>query len=160
LVTGQGKGRDRDNRGLGRGWLAAKRTRGFDAGHPRKLHIHQNQIRALLPCDLDTGLAVGGLEQPIRGALQEILNDPPIHLIVLDVEDGLRAHRPASASMRNGTEKKKWTRSRPCSRPMSPMHLDELLGDAESQPGAAELAGDRPVRLLDLCEALPDPPRG
>ena len=40
------------------------------------------------------------------------------------------------------------------------MHLDELLGDAESQPGAAELAGDRPVRLLELCEQLTDPLRG
>src|SRR5439155_185326 len=78
LVTGQGKGRDRDNRRLGSGWLAAKRTRGFNAGHPRKLDIHQNQIWALLPCDLDAGLAVSRLVQPVRGAFQVILDNPPI----------------------------------------------------------------------------------
>ena len=34
------------------------------------------------------------------------------------------------------------------------MHLDDALGDRESQPGAALLARDRIVGLLELLEQL------
>src|SRR4029077_3510577 len=39
----------------------------------------------------------------------------------------------------------------------APMHLDELLGDAESEPGSPVLSGDRRVRLLKLREEPVDP---
>jgi hypothetical protein len=34
------------------------------------------------------------------------------------------------------------------------MHLDDASGDCESKPGAALLAGDRIVGLLELLEEL------
>src|SRR5262249_51870362 len=72
----------------------------------RKLHVHQDQVGMLLPRDRHPRFPVGGLDQPVRCALQEVADQPPVHLVVLDVQDGLLAHATLPASMRSGIVKR------------------------------------------------------
>src|SRR5207253_9297727 len=76
-------------------------------GRARKSEVHQDQVRALSTHDVQGGPAVGCLAQPIGGALEEVADDSPIQLIVLDVQNSLRAHEVIVPFMRKGIEKEK-----------------------------------------------------
>ena len=87
-------------------------------------------------------LAVGRLDQPVGGAAQQMADDLPVELVVLDVED--RLHAVAPRSTRSGIEKKNVepfpaslsTQIRP---PCSSTNFFVML---EPEPGPAELPGD------------------
>src|SRR5262249_22058738 len=81
--------------------------RRLKAGDLWQLDVHEDQIRALLERDAHPRLAVRGFDQPVGGASQQIADDLPVELIVLDVEDRLRAHSALPPGRRSGTEKKK-----------------------------------------------------
>src|SRR5205085_10763833 len=73
----------------------------------RELHVHQDQVRMMFDGHRDAALAVGGFEQAVGRALEEIAHELAIHLVVLDVEDRPVAHVVASVATRTGMEKMK-----------------------------------------------------
>ena len=70
---------------------------GFRLDPPRRLvavehgqlDVHQDQVRALALGEAHAGLAVERLDQLVAGARQQIADDPPVVLLVLDDEDAL-----------------------------------------------------------------------
>src|SRR5437667_535233 len=107
LVAGQGEGRDGDDGRVGCAGLAPQRARGLDAGDLGKLHVHQDQVGVLLPRHGHAAFAVGRLEELVGGGPEDVLNKPPVDLVVLHVQDRLRAHELLPPSARNGIVKKK-----------------------------------------------------
>src|SRR5215470_13151135 len=107
LVSRQGEGGDGDDRGLGSGRLGPEGPRGLDARDLRQLHVHEDKIGTLLPRDRHAALPVDGLQELVGGEPQEVLDEPPVDLVVLDVEDRFPAHVLLPASARTGIEKKK-----------------------------------------------------
>src|SRR5262249_46546834 len=79
----------------------------LDAGNLGKLEVHENEIGPLLPGYRHPGLAVRCLDQAIRSTPQQIPDDLPVQLVVLDVQNGLRAHTGVPLSRRSGIAKKK-----------------------------------------------------
>src|SRR5262249_52327597 len=53
------------------------------------LDIHENKVRTLLFCCADTGLAVPGFRHLITDTAQEIAEDLPIVLLILDNKNAL-----------------------------------------------------------------------
>src|SRR5215475_5970974 len=107
LVTAQREGRDRDDRrGSGRG-IGPERSCGIDAGDLWELNVHEDQIRMLRARHGHAGFAVVRLDQAIGGVPEQMTQHLPVQLVVLDVEDGLRAHALPPPSTRSGTSMRK-----------------------------------------------------
>src|SRR5882724_3369511 len=102
LVPAQGKRRDGDDRRVSGRRLRAKGAGRLDAGDLRELDIHENQIGVLLSSHRHAGFPVGRLDQAVGGAAQQMAEHLPVQLVVLDVEDGLRAHAFVPPSRRRG----------------------------------------------------------
>ena len=62
-----------------------------------QLDVHEDQVRPLGLGEAHAGLAVGRLDQLVAGARQQIADDPPVVLLVLDDEDAL-GHAATSCS--------------------------------------------------------------
>ena len=81
------------------------RRRRLVAVHMRQLDVHKNKVGTLLFRSANAGLAIPGLRHLITGTVQEIAEDLPIVLLVLDHKYALAHALPACCSTRNGTVK-------------------------------------------------------
>ena len=138
-------------------------------GHPGHRHVEQGEIEA--------GSALGGVAQGTEGLVpgfglaalgpgrpQELAQDDAVGRVVVDDQDsGSRQTRLLATvgkrlvlgCLESGGEPE----GRPFARlagdaELAVHHGDELLGDRQAEPGAAEPAGDRAVGLLERCEQL------
>src|SRR4029453_12192401 len=85
--------------------FSAQPSHRLHAGDLRQLDIHEDQVGTLFERRRHACLAVMRLDQPVRRALEQRAHDLAVHLVVLDVEDGLRAHAGAPSLTRNGISK-------------------------------------------------------
>src|SRR5262245_8605798 len=107
LVAAQRERRDGDDRRVPSGRLRPEPPGGLEAGDLRELDVHEDQVGTLLQRDAHPRLAVGGLDQPVGRAAQQISNDLLVQLVVLDVEDRPAAHAGLPPARRRGIEKAK-----------------------------------------------------
>ena len=119
-----------------------------------ELDVHQDQVGALLLRRRDPFLAGHRLDQLEAGARQEVAQDAPVVLVVLDDQDALAHAHSACRSTRTGTVKRK---VEPCAErglhPDAPaVQLHDPPGDRQPEPGAALLPGAGAVGLLELLE--------
>src|SRR5262249_51646508 len=105
--TAQGERRDGNDRRGGGGRLGPQGTGCLDAGELGQLEVHENEVRTLLPRRRHPGFAVGRLEQAVRSTPQEIPDNLPVQLVVLNVENSLGSHTVIPLSRRSGIAKKK-----------------------------------------------------
>ncbi len=61
------------------------------AVHDRQLDVHQDQVGPLLGDGGERLLAVFGLDQLVTGAAQQIAQDLPVVLLILDHKNALRS---------------------------------------------------------------------
>src|SRR6185436_17810723 len=91
VVSRQRERGDRvDRRQRGR-LLRAQLPGRVQAGELRQLDVHEDEVRADLEGLRHARLAVVGFDELVLRAPEEVAHDLAVHLVVLDVEDGLHA---------------------------------------------------------------------
>ena len=93
---------DRDVAQLG---ILLDPARGFMAVEHGQLDVHEDQIRPLGLGQPHARLAVHGLDQLVAGAHQQITDDPPVVLLILDDEDALGHAASSRSPTRSGSVK-------------------------------------------------------
>src|SRR6516225_8907744 len=105
VVAAQGIGSYGDNRNAFQFGIGLDATGRLVTVHKRQLDIHENKVRTLLFCCADTGLAVPGFRHLITGTAQEIAEDLPIVLLVLDHQNALAHAASTCRSTMTGSVK-------------------------------------------------------
>src|SRR3984957_7738169 len=95
---------DRNGLKLGIGLDAPRR---LVAVEQRQLNVHENEIGALRLRRGNPRLAVAGFAHGVAGTDQQVAQDQPVVLLILDDENPLAHGRPAWCSTRNGTVNEK-----------------------------------------------------
>ena len=113
------------------------------AVHDRKLDVHQDQVGPLLGHRVERLLAVLGLVHFVVGARQQVAQDLPIVLLVLDHQNAFGHGCLACCSALTGSVNEKvepWP-TLDSTQILPAVHLDDALRDGEPQAGAALLLG-------------------
>ena len=94
------------------------------------------------------------LDELVADAVDEVADDLPVVLGVLDHQDALRhaASMLLGGPHRDGDPERRALAENRLDRDGAAVHLDEPLRDREAKPGAALLAGRAAVDLLELLE--------
>src|SRR5262249_4555783 len=107
LVAAQGKRGDGDDRRAGGGRRGAEPSRGPESRDLGQPDGPEDEIWTLLERDRHARLAVQRLDQAIGGVAQEVTDDLPVQLVVLNVQDRLDAHDVRPPVRRSGIAMKK-----------------------------------------------------
>src|SRR5215472_11959766 len=121
----------------------------------RQLDVHENKVGTLLFRSANAGLAIPGFRHLISGTAQEVAEDLPIVLLVLDYQicSCRRLHLPLNDDRERECKCRALAKLRLDPDPTA-MHLNDALGDGQSQAGAALLPRDSIVGLLELLKEL------
>src|SRR3974377_171334 len=95
VVAAQSVGSYGDNGNAFEFRIGLDATRRLVAVHMRQLDVHENKVGMLLFRSANTGLAIPGFRHLISGTAQEVAEDLPIVLLVLDYQNAF-AHADAS----------------------------------------------------------------
>src|SRR5215510_3429863 len=106
FIAAQSIGRDRDD------WNCAQRRVGLDAARylvaveQRQLDVHQDQVRPFPSCNSQRFLPIFGFDDLVPGVRQQIPENPPIVLLILDYQDAFAHDGPSSRCTLTGRVKK------------------------------------------------------
>src|SRR5262245_46160122 len=100
VVPGKRIGRDRDDGNRLEGGVRLDLSRDLVAVDPRQLDVHQDEVRALSGSGADAVLPGVGLQHLVAGVTQQIAQDLPVLLVVLDHQDAL-SHAQALEAWRS-----------------------------------------------------------
>src|SRR5829696_5640523 len=103
LVAGEGVGGDRDDRDVLQRRIGLDPPGGLVAVEHRELDVHQDQVRLVLDRHGEAGGAVMRLQELVADAVDEVADDLPVVLGVLDHQDTLRHAASICSAALTGT---------------------------------------------------------